>query len=136
MSEANKELARRVWNEIYGRGNFDVIDEHFTSDFFWLPPPGVPADAEGFKQMASMYRAAFGDIVFDFVDQVAEGDKVANRVVITGTHQGEFAGVAATGNKIEIDGASFMDVRGGKIASELGLADVMTLMQQVGAMPS
>ena len=97
MSEENKDFVRRVWNDIYSKGNLDAVDEDFASDFVWSAPPGVSPDREGFKNMASMYRAAFADIRFEFVDQVAEGDKVANRVVISGTHQGEFAGLAATG---------------------------------------
>jgi predicted ester cyclase len=136
MSEGNKGFIGRVWNDTFGNGNLDAVDENFAADFVWLPPPGVSPDAEGFKSMVSMWRAAFSDVRFDFVDQVAEGDKVANRVVIRGTHQGEFAGVSATGKEVEIDGLNIMELRGGKIVAERGLADELSLLQQVGAILS
>jgi predicted ester cyclase len=137
MPEENKDLIRRVWDEIFNKGNLDAIDENFAPDaVFPAAPPGVSPNPEGFKQTVSLYRAAFPDLRVVFVDQVANGDKVASRVAMSGTHQGELAGLAATGKEIAIDGINIIEVSGGKIVAVWGVSDQLRMMRQIGAIPS
>jgi predicted ester cyclase len=68
-------------------------------------------------------------------DQVTEGDKVVNRMTITGTHQGEFMGVPATGKSFSLLTVAIFRVRDGSITHRWGQADVMGMMQLLGAAP-
>lgn len=137
MSEENKALVRQAWDEIFNKGNVDAVDEYFAEDAVMSQaPPGVPPDREGFKQLIRPYLAAIPDFRVVFEDQVAEGDKVASRWSASGTHQGEFAGVAATGNAVDYTGINLIEVRGGKIVAVFGASDQLRLMRQIGALPS
>ena len=67
---------------------------------------------------------------------IAEGDKVAVRAELTGTHRGEFMGIPATGNKVKVTGISIYTVAHGKITEHWEQFDGMAMMQQLGAIPS
>jgi predicted ester cyclase len=84
-----------------------------------------------------MLLAAFPDMRMDVEDMIASGDKVVARVTATATHQGEFMGVAGTGSRVEvqlIDIMRFDD--GGLVCEHWGVADLLTLLQQIGAVPA
>ena len=74
------------------------------------------------------------DLAID--DQIAEGDRVVSRWTGTGTHQGEFMGVPATGNKVTVTGIGIDRIEGGKIVEHWEQFDAMGMMQQLGAIPS
>jgi predicted ester cyclase len=66
---------------------------------------------------------------------VAEGDKVAVRLNVTGTHKGEFQGIPPTGKKLSLDEMGFITIIDGKITEGWISADTMRLMQQIAAVP-
>jgi steroid delta-isomerase-like uncharacterized protein len=137
-AEENKALTRRVLEEIFTEGNLDLADDLIAPDFV-DHDSAMPEDVhgvEGFKEFVRMYRSAFPDIHVEVEDQVAEGDKVATRWRAGGTHEGEIAGVPATGNWVEITGMEISRISGGKIAEIWDNYDVMGMMQQIGAIPS
>jgi steroid delta-isomerase-like uncharacterized protein len=137
MSEENKALIRQAWNEIFNNKNLEAVDEYFAKDAaLGFAPPGIPADREGFKQMIGPYLTAFPDLHVLLEDQVAEGDNVASRFSVTGTHKGELAGLAATGKKVDYTGVNFIEVRDRKIVGVWGASDQLRLMRQIGAIPS
>jgi steroid delta-isomerase-like uncharacterized protein len=137
MAEENKDLIRRVWDEIFNKGNFDAVEDCFAPDAaFPSAQPGISPDLEGFKQTVSSYRAAFPDLCIKFEDQVANGAKVASRVSITGTHRGALGKLAATGKEIAIDGINLIEVRDGKIVTVWGMSDQLRMMRQIGAVPA
>ena len=108
MSDENKALTRRFIDEAFSNGNLAAVDELVTDDYVdHSPAPDIPADKAGLKQLIEMFRSAFPDLTVTVEDMVAEGDKVAVRVVTRGTHQGELIGLAATGRTVTIN-----DVRG------------------------
>jgi predicted ester cyclase len=82
-----------------------------------------------------MFYAAFPDIHFRVDDLLAEGDLVAARVTVTGTHQGEFMGIPATGRSVEVDVMDFVSYRDGKGTAHWGVSDMVSLLQQLGVMP-
>lgn len=86
--------------------------------------------------MVAAYRSAFPDLKVEFEEQVAEGDRVAGRVSITGTHRGEFAGIAPSGKEMRIEGFNLMKIRGGKIVEVRGMSDQLRMMRQIGAVSS
>ena len=138
MSEENKAIVRRSYEEIINTGDFDRAEEFFTPNFVEHEQvPGLEGSPglEGFKQSFSMLRRAFPDLRMDVQDMIAEGDKVVAHVSVHGTHQGEFMGMPPTGNQIEITATDIFRLEGGKIAEHWGNSDTLGMVQQLGAMP-
>lgn len=137
-TEENKALARRLYEEVFNRGNLDAAEELVTGDF--LPhDPSVPEEfsgPEGLKQFAAMYRSVFPDLNIAVEDQVAEADKVVTRFTASGTHQGELMGVAPTGSRVEISGISLHRISGSRIAEDWANYDALGMMRQIGAIPA
>ena len=138
MSEDNKEKVRRFLQEAFNEGNLGVVDEIFASDYV-LHDPANPEEIrgpEGIKQFVQMYRSAFPDTHITVEDQIAEGDEVVTRWTGRGTHQGELFGVAPSGNQVELSGITISRFEGGKIAEDWTNSDTLSMMQQIGAVPS
>jgi predicted ester cyclase len=88
------------------------------------------------KQEIAWFRNAVPDLTYTVVDQVAEGDKVVTRYTASGTHQGEFFGVAPTGNRIEMSGIQVDRFdESGKLVEEWAQYDLLGAMRQMGAVP-
>jgi predicted ester cyclase len=136
-TEQIKALARRVVDEIFSRGNIGIADELLATDFVEREelPPGISRDREGVKQLATMLRSAFPDLNVTVDDIVAEGDKVVLRQTWSGTHRGEFMGIAPTGRKVSFGVIDILRVAGGKFVEHWGQMDGMGLMQQLNAVP-
>jgi steroid delta-isomerase-like uncharacterized protein len=138
MSEENKTLVRRSFEEVFNQGNLDAVEEIFASDYV-LHDPTSPEEirgTEGMKQYVSMYRTAFPDLQQTIEDQFAEGEKVATRLTGRGTHQGELMGIPPTGNRVEAPGIVINRISSGKIAESWANYDAMGMMQQLGVIPA
>ena len=133
--EANKQLVLRHM-ELWDTGNLAIADEIFATDYINHDPalPDV-TDLEGLKGFVVVSRMAFPDFHHTSEDLVAEGDKVARRVTVTATHQGEFMGIPATGRQVTWTGIIISRITDGKIVEEWWNYDALALMQQLGAMP-
>jgi steroid delta-isomerase-like uncharacterized protein len=137
MAQEDKDLIQRAWDEIFNKRNLKAVDEYFAEDAtIGFAPPGIPPNREFFKQTMGAYLAAFPDLHVVLEDQIAEGDKVASRFSVTGTHKGELAGVAASGKAVDYTGVNFIEVRDGKIVAVWGASDQLRVMRQIGAIPS
>jgi predicted ester cyclase len=90
---------------------------------------------EVLRQFVKVSRDAFPDLQFTAEDMIAEGDKVAARYTMRGTHQGEFMGVAPTGNQIEVTGIDIVRFEGGKMVEHWANSDELGMMQQLGLVP-
>ena len=135
MSDENKAVVRRFY-ETFEKWDLSILDEVLASNFVEHNPfPEQPTGPEGMKQVLGMMRAAFPDSEMSVEDLIAEGDKVAVRAEMTGTHRGEFMGLPATGNKVTVTGISIYSVVDGKIAEHWEQFDAMGMMQQLGAIP-
>lgn len=135
LTERNKELIRRHYEEIDGRKNFDAVYEQVTEDFFDHEAPERPCGPEALKECLKRIHEAFPDLSLTIEDMIAEGDKVVARNVWRGTHQGEFGGIAATGRKIEISGIVIWRIEGGRIAERWASIDRLALIKQIGGLP-
>jgi predicted ester cyclase len=122
-TEENKGLSNRVARAI-SEGDLDALDELMA-----------PELAEEFKRDVTEIRRAFPDYGGTNVEQIAEGEKVANRFVFLGTHLGEFEGVAPTGKRVEFLGHSIDRVVDEKIVESWVEVDMLGVMQQLGAVP-
>jgi steroid delta-isomerase-like uncharacterized protein len=120
MSEENKALPRRLLEEVWNKGNLNIIDELAAPDFV-DHEPASPEEAhgpEGVRQFVEMYRSAFPDVQLTVDDQVAEGDMVVTRWTARDTHQGELMGIPPSGNRVEVTGISIDRFEGGKMVEE------------------
>lgn len=98
--------------------------------------PGLAPTKDGVLEFFRMYRAAFPDLRLDLEDVLASGDKAVARVRATGTHQGEFMGMPATGRSIDVQLIDILRFDDDGLAREhWGVVDTMTMMQQLGAVP-
>ena len=137
MSEENKALARRIVEEVWNRGDVAVVDETFASDYTeHNPRPDQDVGIDGYKGGVAMMRSAFPDLHLDLQDIIAEGDRVAIRYRLHGSHEGELMGLPASHNRVSSDGMVFARVQDGKIVERWGVQDMLTLLQQIGGMPA
>ncbi len=138
-AEENKAVVQRVYEQIFNQGNLDQIEELISPDMVdhETPPPGMEGleDIEVLRQFVKVSHDALPDLQFTVEDMIAEGEKVAARYTMRGTHQAEFMGVAPTGNRIEVTGIDIMRCEGGKIAEHWGNSDELGMMQQLGVIP-
>jgi steroid delta-isomerase-like uncharacterized protein len=136
--QQNTKIARRVFDEVWSRGRLELADELLAPDFVGHPiglrePFRGP---EGAKEFIGRLREGFPDASWEIEELVAEGDRVAVRWVMTGTHDGEFMGIDATEAQVRIDGMTFLRFEDGKIVEGKTLQDAMSLMRTLGATPA
>jgi predicted SnoaL-like aldol condensation-catalyzing enzyme len=90
VEENNKALVRRLFDEVYNRGNLDIADELLSPDYAdHTAPPGRYAGREGLKRSVAKQRASSSDLHINIEEQIAEGDKVVTWVIGSGTHDRE-----------------------------------------------
>ena len=131
-------LIKRFYEEVIGGGQIDLVDELATDDLVDHEQglPGQPPGREGVKFFINAMREAFPDIRAKAIEPtLVDGDLEAAHAVLTGTHQGELMGVAATNRSVEFETLDIIRVEGGRVAEHWGVTDVMSLMQQLGALP-
>ncbi len=135
--EANQAVVHRYFNEVMNEGNLDAIDEIADPNFQFIIPtqPEPIRGAEGFKGFVQYLRNAFPDIKFDIDREAINGDKVAVRWKITGTHKGEFLGAAPTEKFVEDYGVDIFTMSKGKILSVHVNENDFGLMVQLGIIP-
>lgn len=136
-TETNKAIIARMIEQVWNEGHTDLVVEFFAEDYV-QHIAGQPAQAgyELVQQGAASSRAAYPDFQLSIDDQVAEGDRVAARWTMTGTHEGEFLGIQPTGKQVNHAGTTFYRLENGRIAEVWFLADMMGLMQQLGVLPA
>ena len=135
MSEGNKALMRQIY-DVINTGDVDRADELLAEDMVEHEEfPGLDPGREGFKQFVRTFRSAFPDLRFEIEDMIAEGDRVAARVTMTGTHEGEFMGMPASGKQIRVSSIDIGRFENGKGVEHWGATDTMAMMQQLGALP-
>ena len=135
--ERNKAVIRRFVEEVQNQKNFDVFDELNDPEFVNLSsPPGVPSDREGGKMYLSGFLNAFPDSRFTIDDMVAEEDRVVTKKTLVGTHTGDLGEIPATGKRVTLQYVDIMRVRNGKIVEHWLSMDQLSLLQQLGVIPS
>ncbi len=134
--EEMKACARRIADELFSQGDLAVADEILAPDLIHHTPETHVEGSEGAKRFVQALRRAFPDLAATVEDQIAEGDKVAQRIRWSGTHEGEFFGVPPTGKRITLE---LMEVHrigpDGKIAEHWSSMDQLGLLRQLGAIP-
>jgi steroid delta-isomerase-like uncharacterized protein len=130
--EQNKQLIHQVF-ESYNQQDMEKAEKLFSPKHVFHFPGAPPMDWNSHKQFILGLSKAFPDLHFKIEDIVAEGDKVAYRLTVRGTHKGEFQGIPPTNKKVSFSSTGISNIMDGKVAEDWVDADVMGLMQQLGA---
>jgi steroid delta-isomerase-like uncharacterized protein len=139
MSQANKDLVHRWFEEVWNQGREDTIQELFAANGIGHGLGEGEATVHGpaeFKTFARNLRGSLPDVRISVEDTVAEGDRVAVRVLLTGSHTGHGLGVAPTGRKVSVAGVIIVRISGGQIVEGWNSWDQLGLLRQIGALQS
>ena len=138
MSTAdNKNIVRRFQEdmaEAIRTGNPDPLLETVHPDCAF-DMPGMPSTLKGMRPMLPAFRAAFPDLRVTVGEMLAEGDKVAYRLTVMGTHTGEFMGIPATGKRVTFTETHIDQIANGKIVRHDGDWNQLGMLQQLGVIP-
>ena len=128
--------ARRMY-DLINAGDIDAFGDLLSDDFVEHEElPGLSPSKDGVKTFFRMQLAAFPDLRMDVQDIVADGAKVVARVRYTGTQQGEFQGMPATGKGVDVQLVDIFGFDGeGRVREHWGVLDQLTLLQQLGVVP-
>jgi steroid delta-isomerase-like uncharacterized protein len=123
--------------DLLSAGDIDGFGDLVADDFVEHEEmPGLERSKEGVKQLFRMYRAGFPDLRMEAEDILVSGDKVVARVRGTGTHEGEFMGMPATGKSVDVQLIDIIRFGDDGLAHEhWGVFDALKMMQQLGAIP-
>ena len=138
MSEENKALIRRWFEEVWNQGNSKTIDElldkngviHGLVDANGEPVRGLKA----FHEFHDQFHNAFSDLDISVDDIVAEGDRVVARCSVRGKHTGESLGFAATNAPIQFEGIAIVRIKDGKIVEAWNQFDFLEMNRQLGVL--
>jgi predicted ester cyclase len=123
VQDTNREVARTALERVCSRGDMAVASTCYAEDFADHVGRLEFRGLEGVERSTALYRALFDDLAFDVVDQVAEGDRVASRFVLTGTNRGR---------TVRLSGITISRLRDGRIVEDLSAFDSLELLRQLG----
>ena len=135
----HRRLTTWVHDVAFTGGDVSLAEQYVAADYVDHPPArpyqvALSGPASLIEDVAA-FRAAFPDLVTTCEDMVAEGNEVAARARWTGTHQGDFFGLAPTGKTFSVEGINFFRFADGQFVERFGTWDVLAFMQQLGVMP-
>ena len=138
MTTENNKLVMNRFVAFINAASEELAQELIAQDaIFYVPGQPEPLRGPaGYLAVIAMMRGGFPDIQWTLEDMVAEGDKVAARFMMRGTHHGTFFGVPPTGKPIKVQAINFYRLNDGQIVEEHGQPDMLGLLQQIGAVPS
>ncbi len=127
----NKAVIRRLY-DAFNAGDLEAMDEPFAADVVdLLPLEGQTPGVEGFKERLKRLRNSFPDLRFAIETMIAEGDVVAERATLRGTHLGKFMGVPATGKRITGTMMAFSRFADGKVVERGRIINVFGMVRQI-----
>jgi predicted ester cyclase len=132
---ANKALVRRFFEEGLGRGNLDLIDELVAADAVMHNPLILDAPSS-VRSSVEMVRRAFPDLSVEVLDLIAEGDRVAAFLRLSGTNTGTYRRGGATNRRASMRAFFIWRVANGRLAESWGVADRFDFLQQLGIIGS
>lgn len=129
---------RRVIDRVWNGGDLAVVDECVADDYRGQDPsyPAPIEGPDGFRQWVMAARTAFPDFHIEVEDLIEEGDRVAGRITMTGTNTGSLMGAPPTGRTVAFTGMFIRRLRDGRFVRGWDVADLATLLQQLGLMPA
>ena len=135
-TEQNKAALRRGYEEVFNKGNMAIVSEYMAPNYVLHGTSGLELKGpEAFVQYIAMMRTAFPDMRVTLENMVAEGDYVAHRGSLTGTHRGDLQGTAPTGKRVTVTWNTLSRFAGGKEVEAWHEVDMLALYQQLGVTP-
>lgn len=137
-ASANKQIIPRLYADLFNGGDPGALADLLDPAYVGHDPPDSPVPVRGLAAMAASaarMRAAFPDCRFVVEDLIAEGDAVAARVALTGTHAGPLGTLAPTGRRVAVTGTVTYRLRAGRIVASRGNWDNLGLLRQLGLLP-
>ncbi len=136
-TDANKAVIQQAV-DAFNQGDWAAVDQLFAFDYIDhdRARAALPPGPECVKQAWRMFRAAFPDLTGTIEDMVAEGDKVAVRATMRGTHQGELLGIPPTGRQVTVTLIDINRIEAGTFVERWAETDMLGLLHQLGAVPA
>lgn len=134
--EENKDIARRFIQQVFVEADPAAVDELASEDFTPHSWGQMPPGRDSLKAAQKRVTQGISDARMTIEDLIAEGDKVAVRLISHGRHTGEFMGVPASSKEYDISETHIFRITGGKVVEHWLNADMLGLMQQIGALPA
>lgn len=131
-AEENKEIVRQVINEVVNKGDLSLADKVLAKNYVYHFPTHDIHGPEGFKEFVTTMRTAFPDLHVTIEEIMAEGEKVAARVIMRGTFKGELMGIAPTGKKLEFQEAVFVRFENGREVEAKAYGNMKSFNEQLG----
>jgi len=132
--DENKALLRRIPEEVWSKGDMAAADAALAADFVNHNPAfGHAPTREGYQQTVLQFRQAFPDLTMAVEEELAEGDKVALRFRVSGTHLGPFGAFPPSGRAIDFTGTAMARIADSQIMELWVNGDLFGLVQQLGA---
>jgi steroid delta-isomerase-like uncharacterized protein len=134
MSAEENEAVVREAVEAFNQNDWTAVDRLFAANYVDHDPSraALPSGPEGVKQAWGMFRVAFPDLQAAIDDVISEGDRVAVRGAVRGTHRGELMGIPPTGKRVTVELIDINRVENGKLVERWGETDMLGMMQQLG----
>jgi steroid delta-isomerase-like uncharacterized protein len=134
----NKQIVQRFMDECWNLGKLNTVMDLVADNCRYHDPvfPSLTSGAENIKNHIQTCRSGFPDLMFTIDDTIAERDEVVVHWTGTGTHKGQFLGMAPTNKKATVTGTSIFRIEGSKIAEEWANWNLMTMMEQLGLTPA
>ncbi len=134
-TQANKELIRRFYDEVWNKGNTDFVFQVFADSYVRhdLRPGNPPTGAAGQKQVADDFRAAFPDVHYETDLLIAEDDYVVARWTMQGTNTGQWGKELPTGKAVKMSGVNIFRFQDGKVVEIWNHRDDLGMREQLGA---
>ena len=135
LTEELKARARRIPEELLTQGDLAAADELVAPDCVYHAPAALVCGPAGMKQWVRDLRRAFPDLCAIVEDEIAEGDRVVQRLTLSGTHAGAYGGIPPTGKRATWHLVAILRLgRDGKIAEYWSSTDLSGLLRQLGAL--
>ena len=133
MSSTENEALVRACFENASQGNFEALGSIVSPEY--VVHPAGARGPDGLREMVEGYREALSGLTVTIDHQFTDGDFVATRYRISGTHDGDLMGTPASGAAVEFPGITISRCEGGRIVEEWELTDTVGLLEQIGALP-
>ena len=137
-TDQNKSTVRRLVEDGFNKHNLKFLDEIFSKDAISHDPsqPNLGRGPEGARESMQVYTTAFPDSKIVIEREIAEGDYVVQHLRASGTHSGPLGNIPATGKKTDVTGVITSKLQDGKVVETWSLWDQLSLMQQIGVVPT
>lgn len=133
--EDNIKLYTNVWDGILNKGNIDLIDTHFASNYVNKTVTSIVSGKTEAKEYFGAFLTGFSDIEFVVNEIFGVDDRLVKQWTFSGTHTGDFSGISPTGKRITLKGVTIARIKNDKIEEELDYMDDLGFLQQLGVIP-